>query len=189
MKVARMAVVLALFGLAAGGIMAQVNKGDKAPAFEGKDETGKAWKSADHVGKKVLVVYFYPADFTGGCTKQACAFRDDFAKLTDKGVEVIGVSGDTVETHAKFKKEHNLPFTLLADDKGEIAKKFGVNVTVAPKTAKVKIGGQDVEVERGATASRWTFVIGKDGTIVSKNEKVNAPEDSKQVLDLINKLK
>jgi peroxiredoxin Q/BCP len=57
--------------------------GDKAPAFESVDDQGKAWKSADHVGKKILVVYFYPADLTGGCTKQACAFRDAMGKLTD----------------------------------------------------------------------------------------------------------
>jgi peroxiredoxin Q/BCP len=185
MKVVRMAAALACFGLLATSLEAQVNKGDKAPVFEAKDETGKVWKSSDVVGKKVVVVYFYPADFTGGCTKQACSFRDDFSKLTDKDVVVVGVSGDTPETHAKFKKEHNLPFTLLADEKGEVAKKFGVPVKVGSAKAKVKIGGESVEVERGATTSRWTFVIAKDGTIVHKNEKVAAAEDSKQILNVI----
>src|SRR5687767_9406212 len=81
---------------------AAVKVGDPAPKFESVDDQGKPWKSADHVGKKVLVVYFYPADMTGGCTKQACGFRDDFKKLADKGVEVVGVSGDSVENHKIF---------------------------------------------------------------------------------------
>ena len=185
MKMVRMVLALAALGLVASGVSAQVSKGEKAPVFEAKDETGKVWKSSDVVGKKVVVVYFYPADFTGGCTKQACSFRDDFGKLSGKDVVVIGVSGDTPETHALFKKEHKLPFTLLADEKGEIAKKFGVPVKVGPAKAKATIDGKATELERGATISRWTFVIGKDGTIVHKNEKVAAAEDSKQILDLL----
>src|SRR5580765_4302500 len=74
----------------------ELKVGDKAPAFEGTNEEGKPWKSSDIVGKKILVVYFYPADFTKGCTDQACGFRDNIKPLTDKGVEVIGVSGDSV---------------------------------------------------------------------------------------------
>src|SRR5581483_1290619 len=95
------------------------------------------WKSSDHVGKKILVVYFYPADLTSGCTKQACGFRDDMKKLTEKGVEVVGVSGDSVKNHQIFKKVHDLNFTLLADEDGSIAKKFGVPVGKGG-TAKVK---------------------------------------------------
>jgi len=68
---------------------AQPKVGDPAPNFESTSDDGKAWKSADHVGKKIVVLYFYPADFTGGCTKQACAYRDDFKKLADKGVEFL----------------------------------------------------------------------------------------------------
>src|SRR5437762_10780768 len=94
---------LCVFGLGArsfgGGTTGGVKVGDKAPEFEAQDEQGKTWKSKDHVGKKIVVVYFYPADFTGGCTKQACGFRDDLGKLADKGVEVVGISGDTVKTH------------------------------------------------------------------------------------------
>jgi thioredoxin-dependent peroxiredoxin len=183
---ARMALAGAALVLALGGVVAQeVKVGDKAPTFEGTDDAGKPWKSADHVGKKIIVVYFYPADFTGGCTKQACSFRDDFPKLTGKDVEVIGISGDSVKTHALFKKEHKLPFTLLADEDGSIAKKFGVPVKVGPAKAKVKIEGKDVEVERGATIQRWTFIIDKEGKITQKNDKVNAAEDSKNVLGAI----
>src|SRR5256885_9713910 len=89
--------------------------GDAAPAFEAKDDTGKDWKSSDHIGKKIVVVYFYPASFTNGCTNQACAFRDDMKTLTEKDVEVIGVSGDSVANQEAFKKFHKLNFTLLAD--------------------------------------------------------------------------
>ncbi len=71
---------------------AELKVGDQAPSFTSTDDEGKSWKSSDHVGKKILVVYFYPADMTPGCTKQACGFRDDMAKLTDKGIEVVGVS-------------------------------------------------------------------------------------------------
>ena len=76
-------------------------------------------------GKKVIVVYFYPADFTGGCTKEACAFRDEGKKLADKGIEVVGVSGDSAKNHEMFKKLHKLNFTLLADEDGSVAKAFG----------------------------------------------------------------
>jgi thioredoxin-dependent peroxiredoxin len=189
MKVlARMAFGFAALALTFGGLQAQETKvGEKAPVFESVDESGKPWKSADHVGKKVIVVYFYPADFTGGCTKQACGFRDDFQKLTDKGVLVVGVSGDSAKTHELFKKEHKLPFTLLADEKGEVAKKFGVPVNKGG-TAKAKIDGKELSFDRGVTTSRWTFVIDKDGKIAHKNEKVAAAEDSKNILTLVEKL-
>jgi peroxiredoxin Q/BCP len=180
--------VLAVTALTAGddkGV--NVNVGDPAPAFESTDDQGKPWKSSEHVGKKVLVVYFYPADFTGGCTKQACGFRDDFQKLADKGGMVVGISGDSARTHGLFKKEHKLPFTLLADENGEIAKKFGVP-TRAGGEVKVKVDGKDEVLKRGVTASRWTFVIGKDGKIAYKNDKVNAGADSKQILEVIEKL-
>ena len=80
--------------------------GAAAPAFEGKDDAGKPWKSADHIGKKVVVLYFFPGDFTPGCTRQAQNFRDAMNKLTDEGVEVVGVSGDAVRSHAMMSRRH-----------------------------------------------------------------------------------
>src|SRR5450631_2988201 len=106
----------------------KVKVGDTAPTFQSVDEDGKTFKSGDVVGKKILVLYFYPADFTGGCTAQACGFRDDIEKLGSKGVEVVGVSGDSAGNHKLFKKHEKLNFTLLADEKGELAMKFGVPV-------------------------------------------------------------
>ena len=97
---------------------------------------------------------------------------------------MVGVSGDTAKTQALFKQEHGLNFTLLADDKGEVAKAFGV-----PTKAGGKVKHKDEEIVRGVTAARWTFIIGKDGKIAYKNTKVNAAEDSKAVLEAVSKLK
>lgn len=163
--------------------------GDAAPTFQAKDETGADWKSTDHVGKKIIVVYFYPADFTGGCTKQACGFRDDMAKLSSKDVEVVGVSGDSVKTHQMFKKAHELNFALLADGDGKVAEKFGVPVTLGEKTAKVSVDGKEESFVRTATINRWTFVIDKKGKIAAKNTTVKAADDSKAILEVIEKLK
>ena len=106
--------------------------------------------------------------------------------LEGKGVEVVGVSGDSVKNHQIFKAVHKLPFTLLADQKGSVAKKFGVPVTEGVKTFKTKDeNGNPVELTRGCTIARWTFVIGKDGKILLKNSKVAAADDSKAVLDAV----
>ena len=161
--------------------------GDKAPTFQAEDDQGQPWKSSDHIGKKVVVVYFYPADLTGGCTKQACGFRDDMKTLQEKGVEVVGVSGDSAENHQIFKKVHNLNFTLLADEDGAVAKAFGVPVGPGG-TVKVKVDGKEVALTRGVTAKRWTFVIDKEGEIALKNTSVNAADDSKAVLKAVNDL-
>jgi peroxiredoxin Q/BCP len=161
--------------------------GDAAPKFEALDDTGKEWKSKDHVGKNIVVVYFYPADMTGGCTKQACGFRDDLSKLKEQGVEVVGVSGDNVENHQIFKKVHELNFALLADTKGEVAKAFGVP-TSEGGTYNATVDGKEVPFVRGVTIKRWTFVIDKDGKVASKNTEVNAAEDSKAILDTVAKL-
>jgi peroxiredoxin Q/BCP len=162
--------------------------GDPAPKFQSTDDQGKPWKSSDYFGKKVVVVYFYPADLTRGCTLQACAFRDDMKKLADKGVEIIGVSGDSVKNHQLFKKVHKLNFTLLADEKGDVAKKFGVPLKKGDTIKTQDLEGNPVELTRGVTASRWTFVIGKDGKIAYKETDVKPAEDSKTILGVVEKL-
>lgn len=161
--------------------------GDKAPEFQSVDDQGKTWKSSDYVGKKVVVVYFYPADLTGGCTKQACGFRDDSKALAEKGIEVIGVSGDSVRNHQFFKKAHDLNFTLLADEDGSVAKKFGVPVKAGGSIVR-EIDGKDETLTRGVTAARWTFVIDKQGKIAVKNTSVKAAEDSQAILKAVSKL-
>lgn len=163
--------------------------GDAAPKFEVQDDTGKAWSSADHFGKKIVVVYFYPADMTGGCTKQACGFRDDMKTLTEMGVEVVGVSGDSVRNHQLFKKAHDLNFPLLADVDGEVAAKFGVPHTKGEKSVKAQIDGKEETLVRNVTTQRWTFVVDKSGKIAQKNTTVKAAEDSKAIIELVKSLK
>jgi len=163
--------------------------GDAAPEFAAKDHTGEVWKSADHVGKKIVVVYFYPADMTGGCTKQACAFRDDAAKLAEKGVTVVGVSGDSVRNHQLFRKAHNLNFPLLADTEGSVAEAFGVPITREEKSVKATIDGKEEILTRTLTPKRWTFVIDRNGKIAAKNTSVVAADDSKSILETVAKLK
>jgi peroxiredoxin Q/BCP len=163
--------------------------GDQAPVFEAIDDEGKPFKSADQVGKKFVVVYFYPADFTSGCRAQAQKFRDNMNKLVADGIVVIGVSGDAVMNHDLFKKTEKLNFTLLADEEGSVAKKFGVPLgkggEVRPRDALGKpilsAGGEPMVLKRGVSAARWTFILGKDGKIIYKNMKVNPILDSQQV--------
>lgn len=163
--------------------------GDPAPSFEALDDAGKPWKSSEHLGKGLLVVYFYPADMTGGCTKQACGFRDHLSQLTEAGVQVIGVSGDTVRNHQLFKKAEKLTFPLLADTEGVVATAFGVPHVKEEKSITRQIDGKDEILTRSVTAQRWTFVIGADGKIAAKNTKVNAAEDSAAILKMIADLK
>jgi thioredoxin-dependent peroxiredoxin len=171
------------------GTPVDLKVGDPAPKFEALDDAGKPWKSTDHVGKKIMVVYFYPADFTGGCTKEACGYRDDYGKLTEKGVEVVGVSGDSSHNHELFKKAHDLTFTLLADTDGKIATAFGVPTMAGADTVMATNGDKQEPIYRNMTIQRWTFVIGKDGKIASKNTQVKAAEDSKAILDMVEKMK
>jgi peroxiredoxin Q/BCP len=175
--------VLGVIAPARGGLLSAADVGEKAPAFHATDDQGKVWNSADHVGKKIIVLYFYPADFTGGCTKQACGFRDNLQALTGKNVEVVGVSGDSAKTHAMFRKEHNLGFTLLADEKGTLAKQFGI----APK-AGGKITHEGQSLVRGVTIPRTTVIIGLDGKVAAKYPVTDAAGDSKKALEIVQKL-
>ncbi|HVS38486.1 MAG TPA: peroxiredoxin [Gemmataceae bacterium] len=166
----------------------ELQVGATAPVFEAVDDLGQPWKSTDHVGKKYLVVYFYPGDFTPGCTRQAQSFRDAMNMLSDEGVEVVGVSGDAVPTHQMFKQAQKLNFTLLSDDSGQLAAMFGVPVGKGAEVKTKDADGHPITVKRAVTAGRWTFVIGKDGRIVYKNTKVDPLKDSKEVADLIDQL-
>jgi peroxiredoxin Q/BCP len=105
--------------------MSQLKVGDKAPEFKGVDQNGNAVDLNQFAGKKVAL-YFYPKDDTPGCTAQACNLRDNFDVLKDKGIEVLGVSTDSVKSHAKFIDKFKLNFTLIADENKEIVEKFGV---------------------------------------------------------------
>jgi peroxiredoxin Q/BCP len=159
--------------------------GDKAPVFDLRSDGDKTWTSAEHVGKKWVVIYFYPGDFTPGCMAQANAFKDGMTKLTDLGVEVVGVSGDAVKTHELFKKAQKLNFTLLSDEEGKVPKLFGVPFGKGGKVKAKDADGQPLEIERAGTASRWTYVIGKDGKVAYKNTKVLPAQDAKAITEFI----
>jgi len=100
--------------------------GDAAPRFTGQDQDGKTVKLADFIGKKIVLLYFYPKDFTTGCTKEACGFRDRMSELQKDNVEIIGVSFDSAASHQKFIAQYNLNFRLLADSNGTIVDAYGV---------------------------------------------------------------
>ena len=160
--------------------------GDSAPGFVANDQDGNLWKSADHVGKGYLVIYFYPAAMTGGCTKQACSYRDQKSGFDDLRVEIVGISGDPVRNLKYFQEAHQLNFTLLSDVSGEVATKFGVPMGEGGVITR-NIDGQDKELARVFTVARWTFVTDPHGKIVYKDAEVNASEDSQKVIDFVRK--
>ena len=122
--------------------------GDKAPDFTGVLAGGRKVRLADVLRKHAVVLYFYPKDFTPGCTKEACSFRDHRAEFADAGAEIYGVSLDTPEKHAAFAERHSLPFPLISDGDRSIASSFGV----------LRLGGL-------LFTKRVTFVIDRGGTI------------------------
>lgn len=122
--------------------------GDKVPLFNLQDQNGKDFAVKDLIGKKAMVIYFYPKDDTPGCTKEACSFRDEFEAFTDMNVEVIGISSDDVASHKKFAEKYRLPYTLLADVRKDVRKLFGVKNSVL-----------------GLIPGRVTYVIDKTGII------------------------
>ena len=153
MKIAIIIIVTAAIGLMAFNFInteevTTLKKGDSIPKFELKDQDGTVFKMEDVIGKKNLVIYFYPKDDTPGCTKEACKFRDEFEIFTDLDAMVIGISGDSPESHTKFIEKYNLPFTLLSDENDAVRKQFGVK-------------GKFMDVIPG----RVTFIADKNGVI------------------------
>lgn len=121
--------------------------GASAPELSVVVDTGDSIDLAEVYGAGPVLVYFYPKSFTGGCTKQACNLRDNYPDITDSDITVIGVSGDDVETQAKFRKEYELPFHLVADTKGALAGAFGVpvrNGNIPSRQSFLVVGGEIV---------------------------------------------
>ncbi|HZQ45497.1 MAG TPA: peroxiredoxin [Verrucomicrobiae bacterium] len=167
------ATVLALalslsLGMAQTGSIPKV--GDTAPLIKGKDQDGKTWKLADEIGKKVVLLYFYPKDNTPGCTKEACGLRDRMGDLKKDGVDVIGVSFDSSESHQQFISKYSLNFPLLADTDGKIADAYGVRMP-------------DKNM-----AQRVSFLIGLDGKIVHVTNTRSADVHLSEMKEAIAKL-
>ncbi len=121
--------------------------GDKAPSFQLPDSGGNTVSSAEFISKTNLVVYFYVKDFTPGCTRETCSFRDSYQAFKNLGAEVIGISSDSKASHDAFAKKHQVPFILLADQDGSVKKAFGVKRTL------------------GILPGRVTFLIDKRGVV------------------------
>jgi peroxiredoxin Q/BCP len=145
--------------------------GDAAPAFALSDQNGKPHKLSDYSGKWV-VLYFYPKDDTPGCTKEACSFRDDLAKLEKLGAQVVGVSVDDTESHARFANKYHLPFPLLADKDGKVADSYGALTNLF----LVKI------------AKRYTFLIDPRGNIAKTYLSVDTSRHSQEIIDDLKQL-
>jgi len=145
--------------------------GDTAPAVTAKNQDGKTWKLADAVGKKIVLLYFYPADDTPGCTKEACGFRDRMDEVKKDKVEVIGVSFDSAESHQKFIEKYKLNFPLLVDTDGKIADAYGA-----------RTAGKN-------RARRISFLIGLDGKIAHVTESPQADVHLSEMKEAVEKLK
>lgn len=162
--------------------------GDPAPSFQANDQNGNLWKLAGHSVKDFIIIYFYPAAMTGGCSKQACGFRDDIANLEKFNVEIVGISADPVKNLKVFETYYNLNFTLLSDIDGNIAKSFGVPAYDGG-TITLEIDGKEIQLDRSFTFARWTFIIDKNGIIIYKNTAADAENDSKNVSEFLQKNK
>ncbi len=163
-----------------------LNIGDNAPDIVLNDQDGNLWNLKDFLGKKNVVVYFYPAAMTGGCTKQACSYRDSKNELEELDIEVVGVSSDAVKNLKVFQQIHQLNFSLLSDASAETAKKYGVPLEEGGTISR-KIGDDEITLERSYTVSRWTYIIDKNGKIVYKDTEVEAAEDSEKVIEFLKK--
>ena len=170
--------------------------GDKVPDFQILDDQGRMWKSSEYVGKHILVIYFYPSDFSFCCTSKAKRYRDIQPDLVDQGVKLIGISADTVQAHRMFKAACSINFPLLADENGSVAGQFGVPFRAGGKSMVkdaegkeiVDDTGKTVAIQRRVTTARWTIIIGKDGRILYRETAASPVNDSQEVLKFLSKL-
>lgn len=148
-----------------------LEEGTAAPNFSMRDAKGKVFKLSDLKGKKNAVVYFYPKDFTPGCTTEATEFTRDYKQFVDAGIEIVGISPDSEESHDKFRAKMGIPYPLVADTENEVSKKYGVY------GLKSFMGREYMGVNRS------TFLVDKTGKIIKVFKKVKPAGHSKEVLE------
>ncbi len=153
--------------------MKKIDVGSTIPQFELYDQNGKLFKIDSVLKKKNLVIYFYPKDDTPGCTKEACSFRDQFADFEDADAIIIGISGQSVESHAAFAEKYNLNYTLLADVGNKVRKLFKVPSDLL-----------------GLIPGRVTYVVNKEGKVVyTFNSQMNAEQHVSEALEVLQNIK
>ncbi|MEX2524177.1 MAG: peroxiredoxin [Gammaproteobacteria bacterium] len=152
-------------GMISANAVAEIEVGQPAPDFRLPDQHRKIHSLSEYAGKWV-VLYFYPKDDTPGCTTEACNFRDDIFRLRELGAEVLGVSVDSPESHARFAEKHGLPFSLLADTEGRVAESYGSLRRIGPLRL----------------AKRHTFIIDPQGRVAKIYRKVDPKAHSDAVI-------
>lgn len=145
--------------------------GDQLPEFTLVDQNGDDYNSSDRWRKRPLVVFFYPRDFTPGCTKEACSFRDHYEDFADLGADVVGISSDSVGSHKKFAGRYNLPYTLLSDPKGKVRRQFGIKNSFF-----------------NLLPGRETFVFNTEGQLVLRHRNAFARDHMELALKAVQEL-
>ncbi len=148
----------------------KVKVGDEAPDFDGPTSDGSRLGLKDFVGKKNVVLYFYPKDDTPGCTKEACSFRDNLQSIRDLGAEIVGVSLDSVQSHGRFASKYELLFPLISDREKRISKAYGVL--------------RDI----GLSTNRVTFIIDTKGKVAKIFPKVDVTKHTDEVVAALKEL-
>lgn len=151
--------------------MEELAEGSAAPDFSMRDAEGRTFRLSDLKGKKNVVVYFYPRDFTPGCTTEATEFTRDYKKFAGAGIEIVGISPDDWDSHDKFREKMGIPYPLTADTENEVSKSYGVY------GKKTFMGREFMGV------NRTTFLVDKTGKIVKVFKKVKPAGHSVEVLE------
>jgi peroxiredoxin Q/BCP len=162
-----------LFGMSQNKHIDEIKIGDRIPEFVLRDQNGNSFDIQSAVGKKNLVIYFYPKDDSPGCTAQACSFRDQFEAFNEADAMVIGISGQSVESHKEFAIKHRLNFTLLSDEGNKIRKQFGVPTNLF-----------------GLLPGRVTYIVDKTGNVIYVfNSQIQAKKHIDEALKILNAIK
>jgi thioredoxin-dependent peroxiredoxin len=152
--------------------------GDTIPSFSLINDVGEVWSFPKDLEGEFAVFFFYPAAMTGGCTNQACSYRDLQTDFSQNGTQIIGISGDSPDNLKIFRKAHGLNFPLLSDGEGKIAHLFGVPTRDGGSITR-DIEGKEVILKRNITTDRWTFIVSRSGKVLQA-EKVTSPASDGQ---------